>query len=186
VEVYVQRVQVGYSIVVQDAGLGMNSSQRAAAEHLMAHRAVMDVTELGDERKLGFAVIGRLAHDYAFRVDVSSPSANGGVKAVLLVPTPLLGDAPTEEFVDARPARTRAWQQSEEPMDARPKLSTVAGLPKRQPRAAPAARTAAPTQEALTDTTDPAVLGAGFARMSEALSAGYADPTTSKDNSDDL
>lgn len=186
VEVYVQQVRVGVSIVVQDAGLGMNSSQRAAAERLLSHRAVMDVTELGDERKLGFAVVGRLSHDYAFRVDVGSPSATGGVKAVLLVPAALLGDAPAEEFLAVRSARERSWRQVEDPADVPAALSTAAGLPKRQPRAAPAARTSAPTQEALTDTTDPAELDAGFARLGEALSAGYADPTPPKDDSDDL
>jgi anti-sigma regulatory factor (Ser/Thr protein kinase) len=172
VEVYVQQVQVGYLVAVQDAGLGMNPSQRAYAERLLSHRTIMDVTELADERKLGFAVIGRLANDYNFRVDVGSPSASGGVKAVLLVPGSLLGEAPAaaEKVLEARSAHAK----SQGPAPDRPQLSTAAGLPKRQPRAA-SARPSTPTQEALTETADPKALDAGFARMREALSEGYAN-----------
>ncbi|WP_344867128.1 ATP-binding protein, partial [Planomonospora alba] len=103
VSVYVQRVQAGYRIVVEDSGLGMNHFQREAAERLLTHRVVVDVTTLEDERRLGFAVIGRLARDYGFRVDVSAPSASGGVKAVLMVPDALMSRSPAEE---AAPRRT--------------------------------------------------------------------------------
>ncbi|WP_327188519.1 ATP-binding protein [Streptomyces xinghaiensis] len=96
VTVYVQEVQSGFSIVVEDTGLGMNVFQREEAERLLRRSTVMDVTNLRDERQLGFAIVGRLAGDYGFRADVGAPSAGGGVKAVILVPNALMGDAPED------------------------------------------------------------------------------------------
>ncbi|MBG0817563.1 ATP-binding protein [Planomonospora sp. ID82291] len=230
VGVYVQRVQAGYRIVVEDTGLGMNHFQRTAAERMLAHRAVFDVTTLEDERRLGFAVIGRLTHDYGFRVDVSAPSAGGGVKAVLVVPDDLMSRSAAEapsppaarEAPSAPPAgplgvpgvpgvpglpdtaglpdtvglpgalagsaagaAPTAGSASAEhtghpgPAEADLPLTTVLGLPKRQPkdpRAAP--RPSSPSQEALTDSGDPAALAEGFEQMRRALSAGYGDSDT--------
>ncbi|MEV6007287.1 histidine kinase [Streptomyces sp. NPDC051976] len=190
VEVYVQQVQVGYRIVVEDTGLGMNASQRAEAERLLSHRAVMDVAELADERRLGFAVIGRLTHDYHLRADVGAPSSAGGVKAVLLVPTSLLGEAlPPEDMVGVISSRAaQAWELGREPAPESPALSTATGLPKRRPKGPSGVQSALPSQEAATDTTDPAVLDAAFTRMRQALRDGYGtdDTPNLKDTSDDL
>ncbi|TDC88202.1 HAMP domain-containing histidine kinase, partial [Nonomuraea deserti] len=100
VSVYVQQMQAGCRIVVEDTGLGMNPFQLAEAERLLSQRTALDAAALKDERKLGFALIGRLAHDYGFRVDVSAPSTSGGVKAVCLIPLALICQGPREQ---ARP-----------------------------------------------------------------------------------
>ncbi|WP_449065253.1 hypothetical protein, partial [Planomonospora algeriensis] len=58
-------------------------------------------------------------------------------------------------------------------------LTTTLGLPKRQPkdpRATP--RLSPPSQEALTDSGDPAALAEGFEQMRRALSEGYGDSDT--------
>ncbi|MCK2216289.1 hypothetical protein MF672_021150 [Actinomadura sp. ATCC 31491] len=111
VDVYVQAVQAGYRVVVEDRGLGMNGFQRAEAEHLLSSGTPMDAAALRDERRLGFAVAGRLAHEYGFRVDVSAPSSSGGVKAVCLVPTHMIIRVPADaadpfstEFTSPGPA----------------------------------------------------------------------------------
>ncbi|MBG0822234.1 sensor histidine kinase [Planomonospora sp. ID91781] len=215
VSVYVQRVQAGYRIVVEDTGLGMNHFQRTAAERLLSHRAVFDVTTLEDERKLGFAVIGRLTHDYGFRVDVSAPSAGGGVKAVLVVPDGLMSrsaaqagtrtasreapavppaggsdapglpggappDPPAAEASSGQAGPVAAeLTEPTGPAEAAVPLTTALGLPKRQPRDPGAApRPSLPSQEALTDSGDPAALAEGFEQMRRALSEGYGDSDT--------
>lgn len=181
VTVYVQRVQAGYRIVVEDTGLGMNPFQLADAERLLSQSTLLDVTSLEDERKLGFAVIGRLAHDFRFRVDVGGPSASGGVKAVLLVPSGLMGEPPVASVPDEAPrncsapalsAEVLASPQMEAP-GASTQRTTVSGLPKRQPRhLMPSPQ--GPTQEALTESADPEVLSAGFDNLHQAFRTGYA------------
>ncbi|WP_327153244.1 histidine kinase [Streptomyces tubercidicus] len=190
VAVYVQPVQVGYRIVVEDAGLGMNSFQIADAERLLSQKVLLDVTCLEDERKLGFAVIGRLAHDYKFRVDVGGPSASGGVKAGLLVPSALMGEPPKAAEPEHAPAPRSAPVAAPEP-EAPPQppveapgvpvpLTTVSGLPKRRPRKL-MRPPQAPTQEALTDSADPEALTAGFNSLNQAFRTGYAATDTDTD-----
>ncbi|WP_331726145.1 histidine kinase [Streptomyces sp. NBC_00470] len=96
ITVYLRRVETGYTIVTNDSGLGLNAFQRADAQRLLTQVNDMDVTSLDDERKLGFAVIGRLATTYGFGADVSEPSPAGGVSATLLVPRELLGERPAD------------------------------------------------------------------------------------------
>ncbi|WP_051842879.1 MULTISPECIES: sensor histidine kinase [Streptomyces] len=185
VTVYVQRVQAGYRIVVEDTGLGMNPYQLADAERLLSHKVLLDAAGLEDERKLGFAVIGRLSYDYKFRVDVGAPSASGGVKAVLLVPSALMGEPPkTVEpehapVAPSAPVAALAAPAPEPPAHppveatARPApRTTVSGLPKRTPRnLMPPPQ--GPTQEALTDSADPDALTAGFDSLNQAFRTGY-------------
>ncbi|MFD3422425.1 histidine kinase [Streptomyces decoyicus] len=190
VTVYAQRVQAGYRIVVEDTGLGMNPYQLADAERLLSHKVLLDAVSLEDERKLGFAVIGRLTHDYKFRVDVGGPSASGGVRAVLLVPSALMGEPPnTAEpehapVAPSAPVAALAAPATEPPayppveVTAPPAPRTTAsGLPKRTPRnlAPPPQR---PTQEALTDSADPDALTAGFDSLNQAFRTGYEDTDT--------
>ncbi|MBB0245568.1 histidine kinase, partial [Streptomyces alkaliphilus] len=93
VPVHARWVPKGFRIVVEDSGAGMNAFQLDYAERwLSAPDTTLDVTALEDERRLGFAVVGRLARDYGFRVDVSAPSSSGGVKAVVFVPHHLLAE----------------------------------------------------------------------------------------------
>ncbi|HWU12228.1 MAG TPA: histidine kinase [Streptomyces sp.] len=101
VSVAVQPSQTGYYIFVDDRGLSMNIYQRQEAARLLSQGTVIDFTTLPDTLQLGFPVIGRLAAEYGFSVDVSSPSPYGGVRAVLLVPRALLGRGPTEEEINA-------------------------------------------------------------------------------------
>ncbi|MFF8814804.1 histidine kinase [Streptomyces pactum] len=182
VSVYAQQVPAGCRIVVEDTGLGMNAFQLADAERLLSSRTLLDVTALEDERKLGFAVIGRLTHDYGFRVDVGAPSASGGVKAVLLVPTALMGEAPERGEASPvpleEPGPAPAAAAPAAPPAGAPPLTTVSGLPKRQPKQLMTLPPSGPSQEAVTDTADAHDLADGFEQIRRALSTGYAQNDT--------
>ncbi|MFG1943991.1 hypothetical protein [Nonomuraea sp. NPDC048826] len=206
VDVYAQRVQAGCRVVVEDRGLGMNSFQRAEAERLLSQHAPLDAASLKDERRLGFAVIGRLAHDYGFRVDVSAPSSSGGVKAVCLVPAELLsdpaGDRSAEALGESAEAQPAEAQPAEaQPAEARPEpvadpdpvpvpaadvgTTTASGLPKRQARQPAPAPPARPvTSVSPRATADPIAIAGdddtdpGLESIFNALRAGYADPDT--------
>ncbi|MFI6978469.1 ATP-binding protein [Embleya sp. NPDC050154] len=92
---HVVRVAAGMRITVEDQGLGMSPLQLQEAERALASGET-DVTGLGDPGRLGFLVIGRLVHAYGLRVGLS-PSASGGVRADLLIPTGhLVADGPEE------------------------------------------------------------------------------------------
>ncbi|MEV0380873.1 hypothetical protein [Nonomuraea sp. NPDC050643] len=186
VDVYVQEVQAGYRVVVEDRGLGMNSFQRAEAEEQLTRHAHMEAATLKDERRLGFAVVGRLAYDYGFHVDVSAPSSSYGVKAVCLVPTRLLAQARTGDVrtePEAPPPPPPDIPPVEDPAPPETTITTAAGLPKRrahQPAPAPAAR---PVQRPITDTVPADGEDAGMESLFEALRAGYADSDTDQGRS---
>ncbi|SEG37948.1 hypothetical protein SAMN05444920_102789 [Nonomuraea solani] len=174
VDVYVQEVQAGYRVVVEDRGLGMNSFQRAEAEYLLSRHATLEAAGLKDERKLGFAIVGRLACDYGFRVDVDAPSSSNGVKAVCLVPAHLTGRSPRPEPRQAAPP------PREEPEPAEPpSITTAAGLPKRQAHARPAPTARSPITGAVPAEGE----DAGMESLFEALRAGYADRDTEQGQS---
>ncbi|MFG2210478.1 histidine kinase [Streptomyces sp. NPDC048638] len=179
VTVYLRRVETGYIIVVEDGGLGLNAFQRAEAERLLTQANAMDVTTLADERQLGFAVIGQLAHTYGFRADVSAPSPAGGVRAVLLVPRELLGERPAAE---PEPA---ALPSAAEPASLRPSAAVTSAegsqaaqtesggqdlpaLPVRS-RRAEVPMAASVGMEAATDSIDPETLAAQLAERRRSL-----------------
>jgi signal transduction histidine kinase len=101
VHVEVQAWQTGHCIVVDDGGLNMHDGQRRQAAQQLAQHEVLDFASVRDTGQLGFAVIGRLAGQYGFAVDVSSTSPYGGVRAVLRIPQHLFGHGPTAEEVAA-------------------------------------------------------------------------------------
>jgi hypothetical protein len=181
VGVYINKVPAGFRIVVEDAGHGMNSFQLAEAERLLSYQSELDAAGLADERKLGFAVIGRLMQDYGFRVDVSAPSGGGGVKAVCLIPNSVMSEPPAQPTSPVGAARHRLDERS--PSAHRPLTATTPqGLPKRERRHEPAPAEAGgaaheddrPTQEAITDTRSPEDAAAGLEKLRRAFSAGLA------------
>ncbi|MFF7594129.1 ATP-binding protein [Streptomyces mirabilis] len=162
VEVSVQAVHNGAVVVIDDAGVGMDSRGSEHAAALLTGRRAVDVTRLDDPPQFGFAVIGVLATRYGFSVSVDTRSPYGGVRAVVFVPAALLTHAdPVQEPPPPRePARTpRRTARTSGPAEA----TTAGGLPKRrrrapvsppaaeQPAAAPGepAAPAAPTEESV-------------------------------------
>lgn len=132
IEVTFQRIQKNLCIVIDDAGVGMNDEERQRATALLSGDFVPRLSQLGNQPKFGFPLIGLLARQYGFRVDVTGISRYGGVRAVVLLPEELWTEeqpAPVEEA----PAPV-SIVRDEQSAPSRPR--TVHGLPKRVSRAA--------------------------------------------------
>ncbi|MFJ1751528.1 nitrate- and nitrite sensing domain-containing protein [Kitasatospora sp. NPDC088134] len=94
VEVRAGRVSRGVAIEVEDRGLGMEEEQIDAANAMMARPPRADVLARGDDIRLGFYVVSRLAEQHGLRVEFRQ-SAFGGTRVVVLVPDELIVPDPT-------------------------------------------------------------------------------------------
>ncbi|OIJ63689.1 ATP-binding protein [Streptomyces mangrovisoli] len=141
IEVTFQRVQNNLCIVIDDAGVGMNDEDRQKATALLSGDSVPQLSQLGNQPKFGFPVIGLIAGQYGFRVDVTGVSRYGGVRAVVLLPEELWTveeTPPPAEEGDAPISIHRGEGQ------ARAASRTTHGLPKRGSRQAPIAGVPSP------------------------------------------
>ncbi|WP_202468845.1 sensor histidine kinase [Streptomyces sp. SID2888] len=136
IEVTFQRVQNNLCIVIDDAGVGMNDEDRQRATVLLSGDAVPRLSQLGNQPKFGFPVIGLIARQYGFKVDVTGVSRYGGVRAVVLLPEELW----TVE--ETPPPAPEAPVSNIRRVEERPQQSgtrTMHGLPKRGTRQSPIA-----------------------------------------------
>jgi hypothetical protein len=130
IEVTFNRVQQNLCIVIDDAGVGMNDEERQRASALLSGEYVPRLSQLGNQPKFGFPLIGLLAKQYKFRVDVTGISRYGGVRAVVLLPEELwTKEEPAPSEIPAPVSIVR-----DEEGAASPKR-TANGLPKRESRA---------------------------------------------------
>ncbi|MFF3687077.1 ATP-binding protein [Streptomyces sp. NPDC002187] len=90
VEVGIQPAHNGVSIVVDDAGVGMEALETEEAARRLSGQEHIDINRLSDPPQFGFALIGVLAARYGFTVSVDSQSPYGGVRAVLFLPNALI------------------------------------------------------------------------------------------------
>ncbi|QHA09532.1 ATP-binding protein [Streptomyces broussonetiae] len=86
VHVTATEVQTGIVIEIEDAGVSLNEESRARIEQMIEDaKNGDDAHNLGENPRLGLAVVGRLSK--MFDMDVSlRASAYGGVRAILIVP----------------------------------------------------------------------------------------------------
>lgn len=156
IEVTFQRVQGNLCIIIDDAGVSMNDEDRQRATALLSGDEPPRLQQLGTQPKFGFPVIGLIARQYGFQVDVTGVSRYGGVRAVVRLPEELWT---MEEATPKAAAPTPAPAPQPAPARQGPGPSAVApqrtahGLPKRAarqtPTASPAAgRTPRPVDEA--------------------------------------
>ncbi|MFC8201223.1 sensor histidine kinase [Streptomyces sp. NPDC057298] len=90
VHVTAVEVQTGVAIEIEDAGVSLSEEARTRAERMLAQAAAgPDLNQLGEDPRLGLAVVGRLMDMYDMQVSLRQ-SAYGGVRAVLVVPRKLL------------------------------------------------------------------------------------------------
>ncbi|WP_394428119.1 ATP-binding protein [Streptomyces sp. SGAir0957] len=151
IEVTFQRVQNNLCIVIDDAGVSMSDEDRQRATALLSGNDVPRLSQLGNQPKFGFPVIGLIARQYGFKVDVTGVSRYGGVRAVVLLPEELWTMEETPPQADDAPAqrreaavspirqpepRVQAEQPRPEPRAEAPRR-TVHGLPKRGARQSP-------------------------------------------------
>ncbi|MFG2307370.1 ATP-binding protein [Streptomyces sp. NPDC048566] len=136
IEVTFQRVQSNLCIVIDDAGVSMSDEDRQKATTLLAGESVPRLSELGTQPKFGFPVIGLIARQYGFKVDVTGVSRYGGVRAVVLLPEELWTVDETPPAPKEAPVtRIRRIENREE----QPAPRTLHGLPKRADRQEPVA-----------------------------------------------
>ncbi|MFE9683298.1 sensor histidine kinase [Streptomyces sp. NPDC002701] len=90
VHVTAVEVQTGVAIEIEDAGVSLSEEARTRAERMLEQAAKgPDLNQLGEDPRLGLAVVGRLMDTYDMQVSLRQ-SAYGGVRAVLVVPRKLL------------------------------------------------------------------------------------------------
>ncbi|MEV5954259.1 ATP-binding protein [Streptomyces sp. NPDC051987] len=94
VHVTAVEVQSGVCIEIEDAGVTLNEEARDRLEGLLEKaKQGKDIQVLGENPRLGLSVVGRLCKTY--NMDVSlRPSAYGGVRAVLIVPSDMMTTDP--------------------------------------------------------------------------------------------
>lgn len=168
VEVTLRPAHNGTSIVIDDAGVGMDEREVREAGELLSGRHGIDINRLGDPPQFGFAVIGVLADRYGFSASVDTRSPYGGVRAVLFLPKELLTSerpsvpqpartaaapaaaAPAKHVptAPAIPAAATSAPAAERPVTERPAAEKSAAPRTRKPRpASPARRQATPAAE---------------------------------------
>ncbi|RKE22435.1 nitrate- and nitrite sensing domain-containing protein [Streptomyces sp. TLI_171] len=127
VEVRAGRVSRGVAIEVEDRGLGMDEEQIDEANELMTRPPRADVLARGDDIRLGFYVIARLAEQHGLRIEFRQ-SAFGGTRVVVLVPDELIVPDPT-----ARPTVVPAQSTGGLPTRSRGQalagVAALSGLP---------------------------------------------------------
>lgn len=135
VEVRAGRVSRGVAIEVEDRGLGMDEEQIDEANELMTRAPRADVLARGDDIRLGFYVIARLADQNGLRVEFRQ-SAFGGTRVVVLVPDELLVPDPNARPVavpplqgDSLPTRNRGRALAGIAAQSGPAAPGVPGVP---------------------------------------------------------
>nr|WP_238436618.1 MULTISPECIES: ATP-binding protein [unclassified Frankia] len=146
-------VQSGIAVEIEDGGVGLGEEARLRAERVLAEvRSGLDLVDLGENPHLGLSVVGRLAQTHRFQVSLR-PSAYGGVRAVLIIPSELATAVPPSAAtpgaaVMANPNKPMSAiaLQPEEPRNIE---INVNGLPQRR-RSATAPLGAGRNQQSLT------------------------------------
>lgn len=135
IEVTFQRVQKNLCIIIDDAGVSMSDEDRQAATALLSGDEVPRLSQLGTQPKFGFPVVGLIARQYGFKVDVTGVSRYGGVRAVVLLPEELWTMEETPPPASEVPVSSIRRVEGREQAGAR----TMHGLPKRGARKSPIA-----------------------------------------------
>ncbi|SHL96955.1 ATP-binding protein [Actinacidiphila paucisporea] len=143
VEVSLRPAHNGTTIVIDDAGVGMDELEVSVAVERLGGGENLDINRLGDPPQFGFAVIGVLAARYGFSVSVDTRSPYGGVRAVLFLPKALLVASGTA----AAPVAARAAAHRREAAQAELPVRTPVRGPAAVPAAAGHAAAAEPVHE---------------------------------------
>lgn len=139
VELRAYDVPDGLVIEVVDEGVGMGPEALARAQLALTTESVgLELSALGRTPRLGLAVVGRLSRAAGFAVTLNRPG-DGGVRAVIRVPTALLGKITGPQDSGAAEEVTRPLREEGGPShhavasaDGPPPVLTAHGLPKRQ------------------------------------------------------
>ncbi|WP_245730600.1 sensor histidine kinase [Micromonospora pallida] len=105
VTVRARRVAAGVAVEVDDRGLGMPHPEQDRLNALLADPGRVDVGDLLRDGRIGAWVISALARRHDITVKLQS-NVYGGVQAVVILPTTLLGDQTAQEPSAVDAART--------------------------------------------------------------------------------
>lgn len=125
VDVTFQEGHHGVTIIIDDAGVRMNSEQLDSARRILSGQEPVDLHRFGPHPKIGFPTVAALSRRYGFQASIDGSSPFGGTRAALFIPEVLLaGAAPTGPFAGSD-------FEPDELVDA-----TDTGLPRRRRQAA--------------------------------------------------
>jgi hypothetical protein len=125
VDVTFQEGHHGVTIIIDDAGVRMNSEQLDSARRILSGQEPVDLHRFGPHPKIGFPTVAALSRRYGFQASIDGSSPFGGTRAALFIPEVLLADA-----VTTSPLST-SEPEPDEAVDA-----TDTGLPRRRRQAA--------------------------------------------------
>ncbi|WP_025352554.1 nitrate- and nitrite sensing domain-containing protein [Nocardia nova] len=143
VEVSASVVGRGVAVEVVDQGLGMTADDLDRRNEMLTHPPEFSVAAMSSDNRLGLFVVAKLANRHGISVKLRE-SAYGGVRAVVLVGSPVLetSDPAVADFDDSGPATGEfavigpapVAQRGRAEADARPELPTRRPeLPTRRP-----------------------------------------------------
>ncbi|MBC9725887.1 sensor histidine kinase KdpD [Streptomyces sp. TRM68367] len=94
VHVTASEVQTGVAIEIEDSGVNLSEESRLRIEGMLEDAMTgVDLEELGNNPRLGLAVVGRLCKAHNMQISLRA-SAYGGVRAILVVPGKMLTEEP--------------------------------------------------------------------------------------------
>jgi len=110
VDVTFQEGHHGVTVIVDDAGVGMNSEQLDSARRILSGQEPVDLHRFGPHPKIGFPTVAALSKRYGFQASIDgSSSPFGGTRAALFIPEALLAaEAPVVDGVTPEPAQAQA------------------------------------------------------------------------------
>jgi hypothetical protein len=151
VTVQFMNVHNGLCVMIDDAGVGMVEEEKQRATALLSGAFVPTIPQLGNPPRIGFAVIGLLAAQFGFQVDIMGRSAFGGVRAVILLPSALLTEEAIESDIPQADARQNGVHQTGPlpPVPAGPPAAPAVAAGPQQPQAVPAPAAVPPAPQPL-------------------------------------
>ncbi|GAB2679769.1 ATP-binding protein [Nocardia goodfellowii] len=160
VDISFQEGHHGITVIIDDAGVRMNSEQMEEARQILAGERTVDIHQLGPAPKVGFPGVAALARRYGFTVYIDGPNAYGGMRAMVYIPESLLATPEATPAVEAAVVPEPAVQRPAEPEPEGADQAfavheiTSGGLPKRRRRPVAPGLAAAPARPA-TQRTEP-------------------------------
>ncbi|NUS42293.1 MAG: sensor histidine kinase [Mycobacteriaceae bacterium] len=103
VDVGFQEGHHGVTVIIDDAGVRMNTEQMEQARLVLSGERTVDVHELGPSPRVGLPGVAALARRYGFAVYIDGPNAYGGMRAMVFIPDSLL--VPRPDDADANSAQ---------------------------------------------------------------------------------
>lgn len=177
VQVTLHEVPGGAVVTIDDSGLGMGPDALANARRMITGEPPL-LAVLGDPPRLGLAAVGRMARPHGLRIDWE-PSAYGGVRTVVHLPTAVLTLIPEEVPMSAVAPPPRQAPEAPGP-DAVGEEAPL-NLPRRRRRSADTDEAgvakAAPAVALTPPSTTPEAAGQRYSGLQRAVNAARSQNT---------